>query len=148
MRLIIASAAALAALTTAAAAEPKIAKIEAKLFLTRDGTLSDNVAAGSDVNLWNTVIGEGGAGPANDVLVIVTVAAEPNSYVDAPLVIEIAGADGKKVAERKIEGLLLGDAGTVSQAVYLQDSTCNALTVRATIGKSSATNEVPFACGE
>lgn len=140
---------AILAAAPAFAAAPRIDKIEAKLFYQNSATLSDNVAMGSGVNLWNTVIGEGDAQePANDVLIIVTIAADPSSYDDTPLSIEVKGDDGKVVATRRLKGLLVGDTGKVSRAVYLEDSTCNALSVKASIGKSTMTLEVPFACGE
>jgi hypothetical protein len=149
MRLLAAAAFVALASTPALAANPTIQKIEAKLFYSETATLSDNVAEGSGVNLWNTIIGEGDAGgAASDVLVIVTVGAEPGAFVDTPLYIEITGSDGKSVASRKIEGLLIGSNGLVSKAVLLDDSTCNALTVKAAIGKSEKSTAVPFACGE
>lgn len=141
--------AAIALMASGAAFALEIEKIEARVFLTGSASLSDNVAAGSGVNLWNTVIGEGDiAEPANDVLVIVTVAGEAGSFDAGTLTIDITGHDGKALASRKIEGLLLGSAGKVSHGVYVTDATCNALTVKAAIGKSEKTIEVPFACGE
>lgn len=133
----------------ASAAAPAIASIEARLFYTATGTLSGNVAEASGVSLWNTVIGEGqSGGAANDTLIIVTVNADAGAYVDTPLVVEITDADGKPVASRKVEGLLVGPDGKVSTGVYLPDSTCTALTVKAVMGKSEKATTVPFACGE
>lgn len=147
MRLLAAAIAALA-VTPALAAEPAIDKIEAKLFLSTTGTLSDNVAEGSGVTLWNTIIGEGGAGPASDTLIVVTVKGEPGSFVEAPLTIDVTGSDGKPVASRKVDGLLITTDGFAVTAVFAPDSTCNELTVKAAIGKSEKTTKVPFACGE
>jgi len=148
MRLLAATAFAALAIAPAFAADPVIDKIEAKLFLTSTATLSDNVADGSGVSLWNTIIGEGGSGPANDTLVIVTVAADPDSYIDVPLSVVVDGGDGKNLVTRHVEGLLVGQSGKVSFGVYVEDSTCNALTVKAKIGKSEKTTTIPFACGE
>lgn len=144
-----AAALASAVLATGAAAAVEIDAIEAKVFLTESGTFSENVAEGTGVNLWNTVIGEGDIRePANDTLVIVTLAGAPGTYDEGTLAIEITGHDGKPVASRKIEGVLFGESGKVSHAVYLLHSTCNQLTVKASFGKSSKTGGVPFACGE
>ncbi len=138
-----------AVLASGAAAALEIEKIEAKVFLTASATFSQNVAMGSGVNLWNTVIGEGDIHePASDVLVIVTVAGDGGSFDSGTLAIDIAGDDGKSVASRKIEGLLLGPSGKVSHGVYVTNATCNALTVKASIAKSEKTIDVPFACGE
>lgn len=145
----LAFAAALLAASPALAADPVIERIEARLFYQHTAALSDNVAAESGVTLWNTVIGEGGAAePATDTLIVVTVAADPGSYVDEPLSIEVKGHDGGALLTRHLEGLLVGQSGKVSLAVYVEDSTCNALTVTATIGGSRKTTTVPFACGE
>lgn len=135
--------------TPAMAAGPAVEKIEARLFYQHSATLSDNVAAAANVALWNTVIGEGGAAePADDVLIVVTVKADPSTYVEAPLVIVVTGQDGRAVASRKIDGLLVGAEGRVARAIYLQDTTCEAITVDAMIGNSKIRETVPFACGE
>ncbi|MFT3809126.1 MAG: hypothetical protein QM698_04350 [Micropepsaceae bacterium] len=148
MRLFAAAAFAALAATPALAAEPVIEKIEAKLFLSDTAALSDNVAEGSGVTLWNTIIGEGGAGPASDALIIVTVRAEAGSFQDAVLNVEITGHDGKPVASRKVQGLLIGADGTAATGIYVEDASCNALTIKASIGASTMTSGVPFACGE
>lgn len=140
---------ALAALAVNSAAALEIEKIEAKVFLTSSATFSDNVAMGSGVNLWNTVIGEGDIPePARDALVIVTVSGEPGTFDTGTLEVGITGAEGELVASRTIEGLLLGANGKVSQGIYITDITCNAITVKASVGKSAKTTTVPFACGE
>jgi len=138
---------ALLGIATASAGDPAIDKIEAKLFLTNTATLSDNVAA-DDVALWNICCGGGESGSADDVLVIVTVKADPGASVEVPLKIEIHGADGKVVASRNSEGIQVGETGLWSQAVYVQDTTCNALTIKATLGAAIRTTAVSFRCGE
>ncbi|BCW89798.1 hypothetical protein sos41_29650 [Alphaproteobacteria bacterium SO-S41] len=132
---------------TASAADPVIEKIEAKLFLADSGTLSGDVASGSGVALWNMTIGGEGE-RADDVLIVVTVKADAGEFIKVPFEIEIKGADGKVVASRKTENILIGASGLMSQGVYLQDATCTALKVTATVGKSTKATEVPFACGE
>lgn len=146
-RLAVTAAAAILAAGSAAALQ--VDSIEAKVFLSYSATLSQNVAEGSGVNLWNTVIGEGEINePANDVLIVVNVSADPGSFDAGTLTIEVTGHDGKLVASRKIEGLLIGPEGKVSKAVYIEDATCNELKVKASVGKSEKTVGVPFACGE
>lgn len=142
--------AALLAIPAAAAAEPAIGKIEARLFYEASGRLSDNIAPPAEIALFNTVIGEGGAEePAGDVLVAVTVAGEAGSFVETPLTIRVVAIDdGSVLAERKIEGLLLSAQGSVTRAVFVPDSTCRAFRIEAAIGESKASAEIPFVCGE
>lgn len=144
------AATAIAALLTAGPAVAlQIESIEAKVFLSYSAALSQNVAEGSGVNLWNTVIGEGEINePAQDVLIIVTVSADPGSFDAGTLQISVTGSEGEMVASRTLEGLLIGPEGKVATAVYVEHATCTALTVKASVGKSEKTVGVPFACGE
>ncbi len=149
MRLAVAAAAAAVLAASAAASEPKIAAIEARLFYESTGRLSDNVAPPADFTFWNTLIGEGQAEePASDVLLTVTVTGEPGSFVEAPLTIVVTGSDQKVVARREIKGLLLNAEGRTTRALLVPDTTCNPIDVKASIGKSASSVNVPFACGE
>ncbi len=149
MRLSAVAAFALIAATSAFAATPTIDKVEAKLFYQGSGTLSVNVATGSNVALWNTMIGAGDVEePASDTLAIVTIAADPDSYIETPLTIEVTDNEGKVLVTRTITGLLVGESGKVSRAVFVQDSTCTPLTITATFGTSTSSTAVHFACGE
>lgn len=147
-----AAAAALVALAPATLADgaPNIEKIEAKLFYEYSATLSKNVADGSGVSLWNSMIGEGDIEePANDVLIIVTVSGEPGTLLEVPLTIAVTQKQGgKTVASRKVESILIPAEGKASAAVYVQDTICKPLSIKATLGKSAKTSGVPFACGE
>lgn len=140
-----------AAASGASAAAAKIAKIEAHLFYEYTGRLSANVAPPAEFSFWNTVIGEGSAEEAaNDVLITVTVSAEPDSYLDADaLTITVFNTDDKSVvAERSFTGLLIPMTGSTTKAIYVTDTTCRSLEVVATLGASTLSNTIPFACGE
>ncbi len=136
---------------SASADGAKIEKIEAHLFYEYTGRLSGNVAPPAEFSFWNTVIGEGSAEEAaNDVLITVTISAEPGSYFDADaLTITVVNTDDKSVvAERSITGLLIPMTGSTTKAIYVTDTTCRELEVVATLGASTLSNTIPFACGE
>lgn len=129
----------------------KIEKIEAHLFYEYTGRLSANVAPPAEFSFWNTVIGEGSAEEAaNDVLITITISAEPGSYFDTDVLnITVLNTDDKSVVlERSITGLLIPMSGSTTKAVYVMDTTCRSLEVVATIGASTLSNTIPFACGE
>nr|WP_137678231.1 hypothetical protein [Parerythrobacter lutipelagi] len=158
----------LAATTVLVAADPAvpcepdigIEDIRAHLFLTHNGTLSDDILAeGSGFVGWNTIIAdELTRGPADDVLVVVEVSSGSEDYIADPLEIWVTasqrgpGEDGGPLVEigrRTVQGMVLGSDGRASAALYLPDSTCaGQLTIHARLRGEERTRKLHLYCGE
>ena len=136
-----------------AAPEYRISDLRAQLFFSDRGTFSDDLLKRKNLELWNTIIGEGGAGgPSSATLVVVEVSGAPGSYPDSRRV-ELAVRTARREIFRRQSSLgVLGPDGHVYAAFWLYDTGCEELRVStALLGQAEPTRRVatiPFHCGE
>jgi hypothetical protein len=138
---------------SSATAPYTISDVRAQLFYSDRGTFSGDVLADTTIALWNTVIGEGGAGGASSsTLVVVEVAGEPGSYEPERAVELVATADGKELLRQSAELSVLNAEGKTYVAFWLPKTGCDAVRLSARLTgqpqPSARTAEIPFACGE
>ena len=144
-----------AGISTALAAEaPKIAAIHAQLYYEGSGKFSDDVLASGENTLWNTIIGEGGAGaPSNFTLVTVEVTGKDLEIGAVKVQITARGHKRKIVGQRTIHVSIYDDKTKFFAPLWLYDTGCDEIEVSAKlIGKGVASTTVkkviPFKCGE
>lgn len=137
-----------------AQAQSKTAKIEAiraYLFYERSGRLSKNIAPPASFSGFNTMIGEGDAEePAEDILIAVELSGPKDEYLKQPLTISVSYPTGKRAGSKREfrDGILFGEGGKVTKAVYAENATCSPLRVAATVGRSAKSITIDFKCGE
>jgi hypothetical protein len=148
-------AAAVVAASTAFAAEaPKIAAIRAQLYFEGSGKFSDDILVSGENTLWNTIIGEGGAGaPSNFTLVTVEVAGKDVPIGVVKVQITARGYKRKIVGQRTMEVSIYDEATKFHAPLFLYDTGCDEIEVSARlIGKGVTSTTVkkviPFKCGE
>lgn len=137
--------------TALAADGPKIERIQARLFYSHSGTLSDPITP--SMGLWNTIIGEGDVlEPSEATLVDVVLRGEPGDYPDAAQVdVIVTETQSGKTVLKQSSGLgVFSSEGRFHVPVWLAQTGCTALTVKAKLRgtNSQAVLEIPFACGE
>jgi hypothetical protein len=137
------------------AAQPyKITDVRAHLFYSGEGTFSGNLIGSEGIHdLWNTIIGKGGAGGASSTtLIVVEVSGKPRSYGGKSAVELIVHGSTKEIFRRTQQLAVLSDKGKAYVGFWLYDTGCDPLRVSATlvgVSKStSSTIEIPFRCGE
>jgi hypothetical protein len=150
-----AAAVAASAVSTAFAAEaPKIAAIRAQLYFEGSGKFSEDVLESGEPTLWNTIIGEGGAGaPSNFTLVTVEVQGKDVAVGALKVQITARGYKRKIVGQRTIDVSLYDEKTKFFAPLWLYDTGCDEIEISARlIGKGVATTTVketiPFKCGE
>ncbi len=146
------------ALFAAAAAHVELGDIQARLFYSETGRLSDDLLARKKpFALWNTVIGEGDAEEnADDLLVSVTLNAgkfgtpeENEQNVDGPLTIKATDEKGKVLGTRTFKNMLTGVGGSITLALWLNDVTCaGKVTVQARFAGQLKSAVLEMYCGE
>jgi hypothetical protein len=133
----------------------KITAIKAMLFYEQKGTFSRDILAKPEMSLWNTIIGEGGAGaPSSSTLVMVEVTGKGG--VDAPTPLRkvelTASTSTKVILKRATEIGLLEESGKFYGAFWLYDTGCDRVKLSARIigqaQPSVMTRVIPFECGE
>ena len=126
-----------------------LGRIEMRLWYTRTGRLSGNVAPPAKVTLWNTVIGEGDAQEAaHDAIATVEILSSRTDNFAPPLRIE-AQAKGKIVASRTVNNIVANTSGRSTEALWIPDIGCaGPVTVTARLGAHSKAITVRFDCGE
>jgi|tagenome__1003787_1003787.scaffolds.fasta_scaffold20933079_3 hypothetical protein len=149
---------ALAAVAAASAAHIEMSDIQARLFYSETGRLSDDLLARKkQFVFWNTIIGEGDAEEnADDLLVSVTLSAgkfgtpeENEQNLDAPLTIKATDEKGQVLGMRTARNLLTGRRGSTTVGLWLNDVTCaGAVTVQARYADQVKTAVLKMACGE
>jgi hypothetical protein len=149
------AAVAVAAASTAFAAEaPKIAAIRAQLYFERTGTFSDDVLASGERTLFNTIIGEGGAGaPSNFTLVTVEVAGKDLPIDTVKVQITARGYKRKIVGQRTVRVAIYDEATKFHAPLFLHDTGCDEIEITARLIVKGAVKEtkkkvIPFLCGE
>lgn len=138
-----------------AAATPayRITDVRAQLFYSDRGTFSRNILAPPKPNLWNTIIGAGGAGgPSHATLLTVEVSGPPDSY-GAERQVEIrVTTGGRDVVHRRLPLGIIGEAGHTYVALWLEKTGCQPLRiVTSLVGQpdpSRHVSSIPFECGE
>jgi hypothetical protein len=131
-----------------------ITDVRAQLFYSRDGAFSENLVGSKKArSLWNTPIGEGGAGAASTAtLIVVEVSGKPGSYAEDRSVELTVRGSKKELFRRKQELELLSDKGKVYLGFWLYDTGCDPLKVSARLigqdNQSQRAIEIPFLCGE
>lgn len=154
--LTICAAAVVAASTAFAAEAPKIAAIRAQLYFEGSGKFSDDVLASGENTLWNTIIGEGGAGaPSNFTLVTVEVVGKDVPQGKVKVQITARGYKRKIVGQRTMEVSIYDEATKFFAPLWLNDTGCDEVEISARlIGKGVAVptttvkKVIPFKCGE
>lgn len=126
--------------------------LKAKLFYSNQGSFSDDLIA-HPVSLWNTVIGEGGAGGASSqLLVIADVRGEAGSYVPARKVQLTVTENGHQTFQRAEEPSVLNRNGHTYVGFWLYGTGCRRLRLSARIQgqtpSTPVTATIPFSCGE
>jgi hypothetical protein len=134
-------------------ASPVVAlgKLEARLFYYQSGRLSDDLLAREEPFVgWNTVIGEGGADEAaNDLLVVIGVSADGETFSDRPIELWVSDEDGKVLARRRFGSVLTGNNGAAKLPLWLNDVGCaGEITMRAKMGGEERTATLGLHCGE
>lgn len=127
----------------------EVNRIDVRLFLNHSGTLS--APLDDRAELWNTIIGAGGAGePSTSTLVDVVVSSKPGSFEKNGYVTLVAAdAKSEKVISKMKERLgVFGSDGKFHAPFLLKDTGCVPLRLTASIGGQSKTVTVPFRCGE
>jgi hypothetical protein len=135
-----------------AAPPPYRLSLRAMLFYNDKGTFSHDILA-RPVTLWNTIIGEGGAGGAsNATLVVAVVRGEGGSYVPTRRVELTVTAGGREIFKRAEETSILNTDGRTYVAFWLYGTGCRRLRLSARIlGQTPSTPVtaiIPFDCGE
>ena len=149
---------ALAALAAASVAHIQMGDIQARLFYSETGRLSDDLLARKKPFVfWNTAIGEGDAEEkADDLLVSVTLSAgkfgtpeEKEQNLDGPLTIKATDEKGKVLGMRTGRYLLTGRNGSTTVGLWLNDVTCaGAVTIQAQYADKVKSAVLKMACGE
>jgi hypothetical protein len=126
--------------------------LRAMLFYGDKGTFSPDIIA-RPVTLWNTVIGEGGAGGAsNATLVVAVVRGEGGSYVPNRRVELTVTTGGREIFKRAEETSVLNSEGRAYVAFWLYGTGCRRLRLSARIlgqtPSTPVTAVLPFDCGE
>lgn len=136
----------------AAAPPPYRLSLRAQLFYSDRGTFSPDIIA-HPISLWNTIIGEGGAGGAsNATLVTVIVRGEAGTYVPTRKVELTVTAGGREIFKRAEETGVLSSEGRTYVAFWLYGTGCRRLRLSARIlgqtPSTPVTATIPFECGE
>ena len=131
----------------------RITDVSAQLFYSDRGTFSRNILAPPKLNLWNTIIGAGGAGgPSNATLLTVEVSGPPDSYEPERQVEITVSASGHEVVRRRLPLSVIGDAGHTYVALWLEKTGCQPLRIiTSLVGQTDSSrrvNTIPFECGE
>lgn len=129
-------------------AMPRLTGIEARLVYEQSGTLSVDITDNPDFSAFNTIIGEGSAAEnANDLLIAAVIETDTETYTDAALVLTVRDSDGKELAQRVFDGMLLETK--THKFVYLEDAGCaGEITITAKLGWTVRTETINLVCGE
>ncbi len=124
-----------------------VASVEARLFLSNTGQLSEPVLP--NTLLWNTIVGDE---PSTSTLVKVLVTAAPGSYNKTGAVSLSVAAENSRasaVVFRKRLGVFSPE-GRQFVAFWLPETGCQTLRLVATVTGSATgiTQVLPFRCGE
>ena len=135
-----------------AAPEPKVMldKPVIRLWYQNEGRLSDDIAPPRDITLWNTVIGEGGAGGiANDALFTVRVRVPGDeANLTQPVTLTAIDAHGKVLAKRTVAFYLTSSTGA-NLPLWVRDVACaGRVTFTARVGTIERKAVMNFDCGE
>lgn len=135
-------------------AAPKIGAIRAQLYYEETGKLSNDILSDKDLSLWNTIIGEGGAGGASNYT-LVTVEVQGKDVPVGAVKVQVTARNSKrKIIAMNTADVSIYDAKTRFNApLFLYNTGCDEIEISASLlGKGISRNEVkakiPFACGE
>jgi hypothetical protein len=146
------------ALAAASTAHIELSDIQAHLFYSDTGRLSDDILARKKPFVfWNTIIGEGDAEEkADDLLVSVTLSAgkfgtpdENERNLEGMLTIKATDQNGKVLGIRTAKNLLTSTRGSTTVGLWLNDVTCaGTVTVQARYADQVKSAVLKLACGE
>ena len=125
--------------------------VTAKLYFDESGTFSDDILSKPDLGLWNTIIGEGGAGsPSTETLITVEVVGDGGPNVYGADTLDITIQQGKRPAiKRHLEHLHFSKDGKYFTSVMLDDTGCEQVSITAQVNKQAPVQKkIPFECGE
>ena len=127
----------------------RLDRLSAHFYYKDTGQLSDNLLEREQFAAWNTIIGDGEKGPADDVLVVATITGPKEDYIYDTLELWVADEKGKIIRSRRFDGILLTDAGSVSSPLWLPDATCaGELTIHARFRGTEQSAKLALYCGE
>ena len=138
------------ALGAAKADEFRVVDIRAYLYLSKTGTVSENLV-GTKNFLFNVVAGSEFGGPASNVLIDLTLAnndqVRPRQF--ATLRISYKSKGDAAAVTRSYPNNLIAPGETVHESLMLEDATCYPMAIEARIGAGPVRKAtIPFNCGE
>lgn len=139
---------------TAQTVPPAITAIRAQLYYDETASFSENILARRDLELWNTIIGEGGAEHASNSTLI-TVEVSGRHVPVGALSVEVTAVDANgRLLGRHGSAVALYDGKTRFYApLFLYDTGCSEITISARlvgegVNSTTSTSVIPFHCGE
>jgi len=120
------------------------------------GTFSENIIDNTNMDLWNTIIGEGSSeGSSNQTMIVVEINNNKSEYHERYLKI-VCKSEGKIILEQKIEFAAYSDDGKYYHSVILNDTGCDDIEINAEIFTDHTSSKVEsrmvktiiFNCGE
>lgn len=120
------------------------------------GSFSGNIIDTQDMDLWNTIIGEGSAqGASNQTLIVIKIMSSSEVYDEKILTI-ICKSDNKTILNQKNVIAAISKDGYYYHAIILNDTGCDNIEITATITddkilnnvESSLVKNILFKCGE
>jgi hypothetical protein len=129
----------------------KLQAVTAKLFCNETGTFSKNVLDNPEMDLWNTIIGEGSAGcVSNATFVLIEVVGDgaPNVYSSDALTVTTQ-AEGKPMLTHHYRHMAFSPYGKHFEGIWLYDTGCLPITITVKVDAQPAvTKKIDFGCGE
>lgn len=128
-----------------------IEDIDAYLFYEDKGIFSVDLVDTPNLTLWNVPIGEGSAeGPANSMLVVITVSGPPDAETRPNIVLDIR--EGEQTRLHKVQPVgLMSQEGRYYMPAFIENIGCQFISIGAAVEgePASATSTlIPFRCGE
>ena len=116
--------------------------------------MSDDILASGENTLWNTIIGEGGAGaPSNFTLVTVEVVGKDVPIGAVKVQITARGYKRKIVGQRTMDVSIYDETTKFLAPLFLYDTGCDEIEITARLLVKGAVKQtmkkvIPFLCGE
>ncbi|MES1197593.1 MAG: hypothetical protein ABUL55_03100 [Pseudomonadota bacterium] len=129
----------------------RIAAIHAQLYHERTATFSaDILAPGSNVALWNTIIGEDASN-----FTLVTVEVRGHDLPVGAISLDVSATDGRgrTLAHRRIPVSIYDENRSFFAPLFLYGTGCDPVTISARLSgpgapRNAVTRAIPFRCGE
>jgi hypothetical protein len=129
----------------------KVRAVTARLFYENTGSLSEDILAKPNLNLWNTIIGEGeSGGPSRSTLITVEVDGDgsPNAVHKEVLTV-VTQEKGKPEIRHIVRNLFFENSGKSFQGVWLNDTGCLPIQIAVQLDKQTPIKKKIYVnCGE